>query len=184
MKLKKYNLWEKVKRIVKYRLFIPVKRVKLPAVIKARGIAVGMAWAMTPLIGIQMWLVFLTWIIAKKVFKFDFSLVLGLAFTWVTNVVTMIPVYYLFYITGQVMRGGVIEKSGYYMLVNAVKENFMGDISFLDKWTLIFKVLLNDWGVSMVVGCIPWCIIFTIISYKLAIKYETRRQERLKIKKN
>ncbi len=181
MKLKKYSLWENLVRVVKYRLLIPVKRVKLPPVIKARGIAVGIAWAMTPLIGIQMWLVFMTWVIARKVFKFDFSLVLGLAFTWVTNVVTMIPVYYLFYVTGQLMRGVLVDSSGYGMLVNIVKENFMGNISFFDKWTLIFKILLKDWGVSMVIGCIPWCIIFTIISYKLAMRYEIRRQEKLKI---
>lgn len=183
MLLKKYSLWERIKRVVKYRLFIPVKRVKLPPVVKARGIAVGVAWAMTPLIGIQMWLVFITWVIFKKLFKFDFSLALGLAFTWITNVITMIPVYYVFYITGQFMRCGVVDSSGYSMLVGVVKENFMGDISFLDKWTLIFKILLKDWGVSMVVGCIPWCIISTIISYKLAMKYEMKRQEKLKMQK-
>ena len=86
-------------------LRIPLIRSQKPAEYKAKGVAVGLAWAMTPLVGIHMWLVFMTWVIWKKFSPKGFSLTLGLAWTWVTNVFTMVPAYYMFYVTGQLMMG-------------------------------------------------------------------------------
>ena len=77
--MKKRNLWQNLGRICRYRLVIPILRSPHPPEYKARGVAVGTAWAMTPLVGIQMYLVFMTWLISKKVFKWNFSLPLGLA---------------------------------------------------------------------------------------------------------
>ena len=105
-------------------------------------------------------------------------MVLGIAYTWVTNVFTMIPVYYIFYVTGQIMRGNFNEISGYSHLAGIVRETFIGDLSFIDKWLLLFKILLKDWGVSMAVGCLPWAIVSAIVGYYLTLKFEKYRLER------
>ena len=175
---KQYSWWQNFKRLLKMKLLIPMMRINLPPEVKAMGVAVGLFWAMTPLVGIQMWLVFMTWVFFRKVLHIDFSLVLGIAYTWVTNVFTMIPVYYIFYITGQVMRGNFDNISGYETLSGIVKETFMGDLSFVDKWLLLFKILLKDWGVSMAVGCLPWAIVSSIVGYRLTLKFEKYRLER------
>lgn len=175
---KKYSFSEKCRRLLKMRLVVPVMRLSLPPEVKALGVGVGMFWAMTPLVGIQMWLVFVTWLFFKKVLHIDFSLVLGIAYTWVTNVFTMIPVYYIFYVTGQVLRGNFNNISGYGKLADIFKGVFMGDLSFAEKWGLIFKILLKDWGLSMAVGCLPWAIVCSIVSYKLTLKFEKYRFEK------
>jgi len=150
---KNYTFWEKIKRIARLRLVVPLLRSPHPPEYKARGVAVGLAWAMTPLVGIQMWAVFMTWLIAKKVFKWSFSLPLGFAWTWVTNVFTMIPAYYIFYLTGQVMRWKVNDISGYDNLSKILRETFLSDRGFLEEWVFFFKQLIQDWGISMALGC-------------------------------
>lgn len=175
---KKYTFWENLKRICKMRLIVPMVRLNLPPEVKAMGVGVGLFWAMTPLVGIQMWLVFMTWIFFRRILKIDFSLVLGIAWTWLTNVFTMIPAYYVFYITGQIMRGNFASSSGYESLSHIVTDTFMGELSFVDKWLLLFKILLKDWGVSMAVGCLPWAIVSSIIGYRITLRYERYRLQR------
>jgi hypothetical protein len=107
------SIWDKGIRLIRIRLIVPLLRSPHPPEYKARGVAVGLAWAMTPLVGIQMWLVFMTWVASRKFFKWDFSLPLAIAWTWLTNVFTMIPIYYIFYVTGQIIRWQVDSISGY-----------------------------------------------------------------------
>jgi len=183
MKNKKYTLWEKLKRITKMRLIVPLLRSPHPPEYKARGVAVGLAWAMTPLVGIQMTTVLITWAVAKKVFKWDFSLPLAIAWTWLTNVFTMIPVYYVFYLTGQLMRWNIDDISGYQNMVSIIKDTFMSDLSFVDEWLLFFKLLLKDWGISMAIGCLPWAVIFSVGGYYMTLRFERKRAERKKKRK-
>ncbi len=104
--------YEALGRMVRYRLVIPLKRSMHAPEYTARGVMVGLVWAMTPTVGIQMLAVLLTWLIARKLFKWDFSVFIGMAWTWSTNFVTAGPVYYLFYLTGQLMLGRIGETTG------------------------------------------------------------------------
>lgn len=184
VRARSFSLFQKLGRLIKYRLIIPLIRSPHPPEYKARGVAVGMAWAMTPLVGIQMWLVFMTWAFLRKVFKWHFSLPLALAYTWVTNVFTMVPVYYGFYVTGQILRGNGAHIRGYENLKHIIEATFLADYDFYQKWALFFKLLLKDWGVSMAIGCIPWAIVFGVGSYYATMKYErvrlALREKRLK----
>ena len=178
----KYSFTQKIKRLLRLKLIIPLLRSPHPPEYKARGVAVGMAWAMTPLVGIQMWLVFMTWIIAKKVFKWGFSMPLALAWTWVTNVFTMVPIYYIFYVTGQIMRWDIHDIGGYSKLSGILQETFLSDLDFTQKWILFFKLLAHDYGISMMLGALPWAVVSSVISYYITIKFEQKRLERKKAK--
>lgn len=172
------SIWENCLRLIRMRLVIPLLRSPHPPEYKAKGVAVGLAWAMTPLVGIQMWLVFMTWITARKVFKWDFSLPLAIAWTWLTNVFTMIPTYYIFYVTGQIMRWQVDSIGGYTNLSRIIRNTFMSDLDFYDKWVLFFKLLLQDWGVSMALGCLPWAVLFSICGYYMTLRLLRARANR------
>lgn len=181
IKNRPFPFWTQFKRMVRYRLIIPILRSPHSPEYKARGVAVGLAWAMTPLIGIQMWLVLMTWLVAKKC-KWSFSLPLGIAWTWITNVVTMIPCYYIFYVTGQLMRWRVDSISGYNHLAAAIRQIFMSDLGFVEEWTQFFGFIVKDLGISMAVGCLPWAVVFSVIGYKLTLKFEQARMARKKRK--
>ena len=172
------SIWEKGTRLMRMRLVVPLLRSQHTPEHAARGVAVGLAWAMTPLVGIQMWLVFMTWVGSRKFFKWDFSLPLAIAWTWLTNVFTMIPTYYIFYVTGQIMRWRVESIGGYSNLSRIIRDTFMSDLSFGDKWLLFFKLLLQDWGISMEVECLHEVEIFSVGGYYITLRFMRSRAAR------
>ena len=60
---------------------------------------VGIFWALTPLVGIQMSLVTGNWVL-MRLMRWKFHLPIALVWTWVTNPVTMPFFYYGFYLIG------------------------------------------------------------------------------------
>ena len=180
----KTTLWGKFMRLLHLKLVIPLKRSQENVSYIARGVAVGLAWAMTPLVGIQMTTVLLTWIVARF-FKWRFSLVIACAWTWVTNVFTMWPIYYVFYVTGKVLMGQVGDIHAYQVFLDAAKEAFSGKVSFWEIGSailLFLKILLKDWGVAMSIGCVPWLVVSAwlgyVLSYRWLEKHRAKRQNR------
>ena len=167
---KRHSWFQNFKRLFKKKLLVPIVRSPHPPEHTATGAAIGAMWAMTPLVGVQMWLVSMTWLFYKKVLKKSFSLPLGLAFTWLTNVFTMVPVYYVFYVTGQMMLGHWDSISGYSHLQDILRQTFLSDLSFVEEWALFFKLLLQDWGLAMIVGCLPWMVLGYWAGYKLTLQ--------------
>ena len=147
----KTTLWGRCLRLLHFKLVIPLKRSQESVEYIARGVAVGLAWAMTPLVGIQMTTVLLTWMVARF-FKWRFSLVIACAWTWVTNVVTMWPIYYVFYITGKLMMGQVHNIHAYTTFLQAAKESFSENASFweIGRSVMMFmKILLKESDLNM-----------------------------------
>ncbi len=179
----KYGFFQNLKRMCRYRLLIPLIRSAHSPEHNARGVAVGVAWAMTPLVGIQMTLVAITWGLLKKVFKWDFSLPLAIAFTWITNVATLVPIYYVFYVTGQMMQGHWDSISGYSQLQGILAQTFLSDLTIAEEWTLFFKLLLQDWGVAMAIGCLPWALICGVASYYMTLRFCANRARQRELRK-
>ncbi len=166
----------KIKQLIFQKLIEPIILSKQPAHYKARGVAVGLGWAMTPLVGIQMALVALTWSLAKK-WHWHFSLSLALAWTWVTNVVTMAPIYYVFYLTGQVMRCQFDDITGYESLKILIEDVFLKEVSLLEQIKAFCALFFIDWGVSMFLGCIPWGILSIFLGYHMTLRFEEKRKK-------
>ena len=169
----KKTFWGRCMRLLRYKLVIPLKRSQESIDYIARGVSVGLAWAMTPLVGIQMTTVLLTWIVGKF-FKWRFSLVIACAWTWVTNVVTMWPIYYVFYVTGKLLMGQVHSINAYTTFLQAAKEAFSENTSFweIGRSIMIFmKLLLQDWGIAMAVGCLPWLVASAWLGYVLSYRW-------------
>ena len=134
---------------------------------------------MTPTIGIQMFMIAGTWLFLTKVIKWDFSLLAGLGWTWTSNVFTMIPLYYLFYITGQIMMGNWGDISGFDHFSHLVGQiNNNPDLSFWGKISLWMVNLFKGWGVPMFLGSIPWAIFSSWLGYKIAYNYVVRHREK------
>jgi uncharacterized protein len=181
---RKFGWFETVRRIVRYRLHIPLKRSRHPPEHLARGVMVGVIWAMTPIFGLQMVSVLLTWIVARKLFNWDFSLVNGLAWTWTTNAFTIIPAFYMFWITGQVMLGRFDDLTGYQSFKD-ITAGWSADAhaGFIEATLHQFSALFDTVGVPMAIGCVPWAAALGWISYRLTlqfvIRYRRQRAERM-----
>lgn len=173
-----------IKRMIRYRLHIPMIRSPHPPEHTARGVMMGMIWAMVPIFGLQMAAVLVTWVTARKIFNWDFSLVNGLAWTWTTNIITIIPTYYVFYVTGQIMLGNFNDITGYasfYQLFNTSIQP--GETFFITLW-LWLKTLVIGWGLPILAGSVPWTILSGWLGYRLSLKfvraYYERRAQRMR----
>ncbi len=172
------GLWERMGRLSRLKLLIPLKRSPHSAEYSARGVGIGMFWALTPLVGIQMYLCLMTWLLLKPFKDFQFSLVISFAWTWVSNVFTMLPMYYGFYVTGQVMLGRWNDISGYATFLSSWDSAFSTDNGFWQGVLELLALLAAELGISMAVGCLPYAVIGGWASYVVALKYIRRRRER------
>lgn len=170
-------------RLIRYRLHIPMIRSSHPPAHTARGVMMGLIWAFVPLFGLQMGGVLLSWTIGSRMIGWQFALIPAIAFTWVTNVLTIVPVYYVYYITGQLMLGHWSDIAGYDAFAALFASTAPANAGFFEAIWAWFQTLLTYWGLPIVLGSIPWTIGIAAGGYKLSLNfvraYRRRRAERM-----
>ena len=181
---RRFTAGERFYRVMRLRLIIPMIRSRQPPENTARAVAVGLLWAFTPTFGIQMALTCVHWYIARTFFKRDFNLVVALAWTWVTNLFTVPICYYTFFLTGQIMLGRWNDLTGFSSFqkfwVTAMGETG-GDPTSLQAWEIYFSIIVEGWGLAILVGSIPFAILGYIGGYHWTLRMVTRwRAARLK----
>jgi uncharacterized protein (DUF2062 family) len=141
-------------------LIVPVFRSRHSAAHTARGVANGVFWGLTPTIGLQTLEILATWFVARRVFRRDSSLVQAMVWVWVNNPLTVLPLYYAFYVTGLWMTGA-----------RGVAVDYR---SFS-----ITGLSITDVGLPMLAGCVPYAVLGSGLSYWWAMTVVRRRQLRL-----
>ena len=165
------GFWHRMERLFRFRLIIPMLRSRHTPEFTARGVMVGLVWAFTPTVGMQMPLVFATWLVCKRFLRWDFSLIQGLAWTWVTNAFTVLPCYYLFLVTGQMLRGRWSDLSGYDSFALLFHAVFRDDLTFEETLRTMARVLLVDWGAALAIGALPWAAFMGWLGYRLSLRF-------------
>ncbi len=170
---------DRMARLWRYKLVIPMKRSPHSPEHGARGVMIGLMWGLTPTVGIQMLFCLLTWMIVRRFFKWDFSLIISLAWTWTTNVVTLVPAYYLFFLTGQMMLGRFDDLSGYGEFAASLGQALADDpdMSFWGEawsWT---ATLFKGWGLPLLIGCIPWSLFGGWAGYTWSLRFIERHRQ-------
>lgn len=144
-------------QVVHERLLDPLRRSRHPPEYTARGVFVGLLVALTPTVGVQMPIVFALWLALRRMSQaYDFNLVVALAWTWVTNVATAPPLYYLYLVTGRMMLGRWDELQGYQRFEERLARSLPQDAGWLESAWSYGVNLFDQFGVPMFVGCIPW----------------------------
>ena len=101
-----HSAWQKFMRLFRYRLIVPILRTRHAPEYTARGVFVGIAFGLTPTVGIQIGIVMVLWSIVRSMLpRWDFNLIVALAWVWLSNVFTMVPLYFGFLVTGRMMMG-------------------------------------------------------------------------------
>lgn len=165
------GLWHRLQRAVRFRLIVPIMRSRHSPEHTARGVMVGLICACLPSPVGQMGLAFLAWILARRVFNWDFSLIQGVAWTWTTNVFTAAPVYYVFFLTGQILLGRWDDLSGYGTFVQAFTATISSEAGFFAALVALGKLVVLEWGVAMWVGSIPWAAFFGWLGYRISLRF-------------
>ena len=169
-------------RALRYRLMIPMLRSKRPPEYIARGTALGALLAFSPTTGLHSFLVAGIWAVADRVFKWRFSPVIAFAWTWIANPLTVLPIYYLLYVTGQMMRGRGDDLSGYQDFVGLWDKLAGSSGSFIDNLALGAKIFLEDWGIAMVLGSVPWMALAAGVGYFASLAFIRRHRRRANLR--
>lgn len=166
--------WQAMLRGLRYRLVIPVFRSPHSAEYTARGVANGVFWGLSPTVGLQTIEIAAAWFIGRKVFGLDSSLLQAYIWVWVNNPVTMIPLYYTYYVTGLWLLGDSTLSKGYAGFVEVWTA-----ASALGWWTG-FVAILQAVGAPLFLGAVPYTIVGTLLAHRWALRLVRRRQQRLR----
>jgi len=140
----------------------------------ARGIGIALFWAFTPLIPIQMYLLGLTWLMVRRIPWLDFNLLVALAWIWVTNAFTMIPIYFLFYLTGQLMLGRWDDLVGYGHFASQWQAVLNSSSGFVESVQAITGMIVREQGAALAVGCLPFAVGSGWLGYVLSLRFMRR----------
>lgn len=171
--LRKIPVLDRVRRFVRYKLIIPVFRSPHSPEYTARGVANGVFWALTPTVGLQTLEIVATWLVARKVIGKDSSLLQALIWVWVNNPMTMVPMYYTFYLTGLWLTGEAGLARGY---------DTFGELWRFDNegWLARAGSLARSVGVPTLIGCVPYAVLGGLVSYRWSLAVVKRRRQRLR----
>ncbi len=166
-------------RLIRYRLVMPVLRAKHPPDYTARSVFFGMLVAMTPTVGAQMAIVLAIWFVIHFIRPaWDFNVVIAMLWTWITNIFTMGPVYYVFLVTGRFMLGGGDGHSGYDAFAELLEKTVAADVGLIESFWVYTVNLFEIWGLPMFLGSAPWAILSAGFGYWWSLRLITRRRAR------
>ena len=166
---------ERLLRLIRYKLVIPVFRSPHPPEYTARGVANGVFWGVTPFMGLQTLATFATWAVMRRAFGKDSSIVQALVWAWVNNPVTMVPMYYLFYLTGLWLLGTSGSIGGYDAFV-ALWETSQHQPTAIAR----IGFLAQQVGLAITVGCFPFALLGSWLAYSWALKATRARRRRIR----
>jgi uncharacterized protein (DUF2062 family) len=176
--LRQFSLMQRVSRLLHFKLIVPLKRSPHPPEYTARAVMVGLFWAFTPLVGVQMYLVLMTWLVARRSNRFDFNLLIAAAWTWVTNIFTMWPTYYVFYLTGKALTGQIHAARGYQHFIDKWQSLLAEHEGFVQTLYASIAMIAHDQGLPMLIGSVPWAIAAAWVGYRCTLGYVHRRRRR------
>lgn len=168
-----------LKKIIDERITRHFRDSKAPAKEVALGTAVGFFWAFTPLIGAQMSLVLLNWLIFR-IFSFRFSIPIAVALVWISNPFTMPPLYYFFYLIGKPflnLAGHETDTVSFSAFSGLFDE--ASAMNFWDSIVFWGKIILNDLGLPMLVGGMLFGFPFAFASYFVTLPLIVRHRKKL-----
>lgn len=136
----------------------------------ALGVAIGIFWCWTPTYGIQMILTVLTaWLLrANKL--------VGVPFVWISNPVTIIPVYGPNLLLGQWILGKPV--GNFNALYNAMRADGTLSTKIWNIWHEILPIFWELWvGSSIIATLLAGLSYFAV--FRMVVVYRARRQHRM-----
>jgi uncharacterized protein (DUF2062 family) len=156
--------------LVRKKLVEPILRAQGSPVSIARGAALGMWFTLTPTVGIQMFLVTVIGLPWKA------NIPIAIALVWLSNPLTIVPMYYAFYWLGTVLMGLPARsyKELAVVLLDMVRHVDEPDWSLLEG----LKVLGSEVVTPMLVGSVVLATLVAVPTYHVALRLAWRRQAR------
>jgi len=135
----------------------------------ALGASIGIFLGLTPTMGIQMYLVSMVWILCRYLLRVRFNLTIGVALVWVSNPITVVPIYFTFLITGQyfqVWTGGDVIPVSYGAFQTEMLRLMAGSEVPWYQWIYYAtEVLILEYGWPMLLGSMIFAVPISLFTY-------------------
>lgn len=169
--------WRESIAILATILIKPVLRERHSPEYTARGVGLGLFVAFTPFFGIHIAIVFALWAAAKIVnVNLTFNPVLASAWTLLSNVFTIAPLYYVFIQTGRFMLGRWEHIQSFESYLPEFEQTVYIDTGWIEGMWIQVVDLLADIGVLLLIGCLPWAIVIGLIGYLWSLYFIRRHR--------
>ena len=154
---------KKIVNYIKEKFINPVLHSRAPVSEVSLGVAVGIFMGFTPTVGVQMYLVAIVWTIYRYFFGRHFTLPVGVAMVWISNPFTMVPMYYVFLVTGYLVFDVKHGLSYQHFSESLARISQTGDM--MDQISEGTRFLLVELGWPMVIGSFFYAVPFSILGY-------------------
>jgi len=164
---------ERLRVLFRQRIVAPILSSDAPASEVAWAVGIGLFIGLTPTMGVQMYIAAGVWLLCRP-FRFHFNMPVAVAMVWVTNPLTVIPIYYAFLLAGTWALGSADALSYEYF------RDTLTEISEQPStWEVIVDsthFLLVDLGWPMVIGSLFFAIPGALLGYFLTLRTLKRRK--------
>lgn len=170
-------------RLFYEHLILPFQASRAPLAEVRRGAVVGMFIGLSPTMGIQMYLAALVWVVARYLLGLRFNLPIAIALVWITNPVTVVPMYYGYLVSGhwlmelvdlQPVAMGYAEFSA---IIQGFRNN--PDIAWQQKLLRGGVFLFWEFGWPILVGSMLWAVPLAVLAYPFTHFFLRRYRVRL-----
>ena len=138
----------------------------------------GVFWGLTPLVGIQTFIVFVNWLLFRLV-GLHFNLLVALSLIWISNPVTITPIYFGFYASGFFLLRHLnysLTWIGFEQFRQALEYTY--ELEFWPALLYWFQYLYNTLLWPMVVGSLVIAIPTATASYFIIHHYVNKSRKR------
>lgn len=155
----------------------PVLHAKHPPEYTARAVGIGLFVAFTPFFGAHIAVVFALWAIAKTINRnLSFNPVLASAWTLLSNVFTIAPLFYVFIQTGKLMLGRWDRIQSFETYLPEFEQTPYADSGWIEVLSVKVVGLLAGFGIPLFIGCLPWAICIGLGGYFTSLYFIRRHR--------
>lgn len=146
-----------------------------PPQVLARGVGLGLFIGLTPTTGIQIPILLDLRVLLGQ--RWRFHVPLSMLCTLPTNALTLPFVYYLYVVTGRVMLGRFERLRGFDTFANRLEQPVSGDLAWYQQFWQTLLNVLQEFGLPLVIGSLPWAIAGGVAGYMITLNIVTRRRK-------
>jgi uncharacterized protein (DUF2062 family) len=158
-------------------LIKPVLHALHPPEYSARAVGVGLFVAFTPFFGAHIPIVFALWATTKIVNgNLTFNPVLASAWTLLSNVFTIAPLFYVFIQTGRFMLGRWEHIQSFESYLPEFEQTPYTDAGWIEVMSIQAVSLLAEFGVPLFIGSLPWAICIGVLGYLSSLHFIRRHR--------
>lgn len=139
----------------------------------ALGAAVGMFIALTPTVGIQMTLSIIVGTLINRYTRWTMNRLVAVAMCWVSNPITMLPMYYIYLWLGWILTGRgwmpPMSLEGWQKQFSTYLQRDPSQLTFLDQLKGFVMAGLGELAIPMWVGSLIIATLIAIPTYPITL---------------